>query len=58
MKRIWLLGAIIMTLMMAGCNKDDDLGNIFNGKFKITSYRYNGTYEMEKLKEYFCQPIL
>ena len=51
MKRIWLLGAIIMTLMMAGCNKDDDLGNIFNGKFKITSYRYNGTYEMEKLKE-------
>ncbi len=38
-------------LLMCGCNKEDDLSEIFSGRFKITGYRYNGVCENDKLKE-------
>ncbi len=38
-------------MAVCSCNKNDDLDEIFSGRFKITSYRYNGTFENGKLTE-------
>ena len=38
-------------MAFCSCNKNDDLDEIFSGRFKITSYRYNDIYDNGKLTE-------
>lgn len=50
MRRIVVLSLLII-MVLTGCNKEDDLSQIFSGTFKITSYRYNHQYDNEKIRE-------
>lgn len=50
MKSRFLIIALIL-LAFVSCNKEDDLDEIFTGRFKVTGYRYNGTCDNTNLKE-------
>lgn len=48
---------ILMIVAVVGClfscSKEDDIDEIFNGRFKITSYRCNAQYESEMFNELY-----
>ena len=46
-----LIVIMVASIGLCGCNKSDDLDTIFEGRFKITSYRHNAQYENDLLKE-------